>query len=99
MGKLTNAASVLAANVWNAVRQLHLAPIEEQVRPRLPLPVAELVTESAVVMPPAVRSMLRCGAKLLGPPAWNAERGIAELPLMVRRQRLPDAWRQRFSAV
>lgn len=89
----------MAANVWNAVRQLHLAPIEEQVRPRLPLPVAELVTESAVVMPPAVRSMLRCGAKLLGPPAWNAERGIAELPLMVRRQRLPDAWRQRFSAV
>jgi putative hemolysin len=89
----------MAANVWNAVRQQHLAPIEEQVRPRLPLPVAELMTGSAVDLPPVVRSLLRCGAKLLGPPAWNAARGVAELPLMIRRQRLPDAWRQRFSAV
>jgi putative hemolysin len=55
---------VAAAAIWQQLRQTHLAPIEWQVIPRLPLPVDELVAEGGMdgVEPPTlIRGYLRLG--------------------------------------
>lgn len=86
----------MAANVWNGLRQTHLAPIAEQVRPRLPLPVEHLVTGAGVAPPTLVQGLLRGGARVLGPPAWNTDMDTADLPLMLRLSELPPSHRRRF---
>ena len=71
----------VAASIWQQLRQTHLAPIEHQVLPRLPLPV-ERLDDSLVVEPPAlIKGYLRMGARVLGPPAWDPDFNTADLPI------------------
>jgi len=86
----------VAASLWEQLRRTHLAPIEWQVRPRLPLPVDELRRDLAVEPPPLIKGYLRCGAKLLGPPAWDPDFGTADLPLLLRVRDLPPRYQRRF---
>lgn len=86
----------LAANLWEQLRHSHLAPIEWQVRPRLPLPVEELRTAQLVEAPALIKGYLRCGAKVLGPPAWDPDFNTADLPLLMRIEELPDRYRRHF---
>lgn len=85
-----------AASLWERLRRDHLAPPDLQVRPRLPLPVEELRCDLAVEPPPLIRGYLRCGAMLLGAPAWDPDFGTADLPMMLRLADLPAAYRRRF---
>lgn len=85
-----------AASLWTALRQTHLAPIEEQVTPRLPLPVDELRCDLAAEPPPLIKGYLKCGAKVLGPPAWDPDFGTADLPMMLKLSELPASYRRRF---
>jgi putative hemolysin len=85
-----------AASIWRQVKATHLAPIEHQVFPRLPLPVEQL-DDSLVVDPPAlIRGYLRMGAKVLGPPAWDPDFNSADLPMFMRMQDLPSRYRKYF---
>jgi putative hemolysin len=86
----------LAASVWNQLKQTHLAPIEYQVIPRLPLPVEQLDTGLPVEPPPLVKGYLRLGAKVLGPPAWDPDFNTADLPMMMRIPDLPPRYRKHF---
>jgi putative hemolysin len=86
----------VAASLWEQLRRTHPAPIEWQVQPRLPLPIDELRRDLAVEPPPLVKGYLRCGAKVLGPPAWDPDFGTADLPLLLRVQDLPPRYRRRF---
>ena len=86
----------LAANLWEQLRHSHLAPIEWQVRPRLPLPVEELRTAQPVEAPALIKGYLRCGAKVLGPPAWDPDFNTADLPLLMRIEELPARYRRHF---
>jgi putative hemolysin len=85
-----------AADLWRQLAATHLAPIAQQVRPRLPLPVDDLATGRPVVVPPLIKGYLRSGAKLLGPPAWDPDFGTADLPLMLRLADLPARHRRHF---
>lgn len=85
-----------AASLWRQLSRTHLAPIEHGVTPRLPLPVRELRRDLPVEPPPLIKGYLRCGARLLGPPAWDPAFGTADLPLMLRLADLPAAYRRRF---
>jgi putative hemolysin len=90
---------VAAAAIWQQLRQTHLAPIEWQVIPRLPLPVDELVAEKGMdgVEPPAlIRGYLRLGAKILGAPAWDPDFNTADLPMIMRLADLPARYRKHF---
>ena len=82
-----------AADLWHA-----LAPIEHHVRPRMPLPVEELVTGRRPEPPALLKGYLRCGARLLGPPAWDPDFRTADLPLMLRLADLPARYRRHFLA-
>lgn len=86
----------VAASLWEQLRQTHLAPIEWQARPRLALPVDELRSDLPVEPPALIKGYLRCGARLLGPPAWDPNFNTADLPMMMRLQDLPDRYRKHF---
>jgi putative hemolysin len=83
-----------AASLWARLQRDHLAPIECHVRPRLPLPLEHLRPDLPAEPPPLVHGYLRCGAKLLGPPAWDPDFNTADLPLIVRTADLPERYRR-----
>ena len=85
-----------AASLWEQLRQTHLAPIELQVQPRLPLPVEELQRDLDVEAPALIKGYLRCGAKVLGAPAWDPDFNTADLPMLMRIQDLPAKYRRHF---
>jgi putative hemolysin len=85
-----------AASLWEQLRHTHLAPIELQVRPRLALPVDELQHDLVVEAPALIKGYLRCGAKVLGPPAWDPDFNTADLPMLMRIADLPQRYRKHF---
>ncbi|MBV8503355.1 MAG: GNAT family N-acetyltransferase [Paucibacter sp.] len=87
-----------AASLWKKLEQTHLAPIDRQVRPRLPLPVEELRQDLPVEAPALIKGYLRCGAKVLGAPAWDPDFNTADLPMLMRLQDLPARYRRHFCA-
>jgi len=86
----------VAASLWEQLSRTHMAPIEWQARPRLPLPVEELQRDLPVEPPALIKGYLRCGAKLLGPPAWDPDFNTADLPLLMRIADLPPRYRKHF---
>lgn len=86
----------VAASLWHQLKQQHLAPIEYQVQPRLALPLDDLRHDLDVDPPALIKGYLRCGAKVLGPPAWDPEFNTADLPLMLRLADLPAKYRRHF---
>lgn len=87
-----------AASLWKQLEKTHLAGIEWQVRPRLPLPVEELRHDLSVEAPPLIKGYLRCGARILGAPAWDPDFNTADLPMMMRLAELPARYRRHFMA-
>ncbi|MBI3157365.1 MAG: GNAT family N-acetyltransferase [Burkholderiales bacterium] len=85
-----------AADLWRQLAATHLAPVEHRVRARLPLPVDELGSGRSVEPPPLLAGYLRCGARLLGAPAWDPDFGTADLPLLLRLADLPPRHRRHF---
>ena len=63
---------------------------------RLPLPVDQLRCDLAVEPPALIKGYLRCGAKVLGPPAWDPEFNTADLPMLIRLNDLPARYRKHF---
>jgi putative hemolysin len=86
----------VAASLWEQLRHTHLAPIQYQVRARLPLPVEELDRHLKVEAPALIKGYLRCGAKVLGAPAWDPDFNTADLPMLMRLSDLPARYRKHF---
>jgi putative hemolysin len=85
-----------AASLWRQLSSTHLASIECQVPPRLPLPVGDLRQDLPVEAPPLIKGYLRCGAKVLGPPAWDPDFNTADFPMMMRFDEMPTRYRKHF---
>ena len=85
-----------AASLWATLRQTHLAPPEWCVMPRLALPVDDLRQDLEVDTPALIKGYLRCGAKVLGPPAWDPDFRSADLPLLMQFVDLPARYRKHF---
>ncbi|MBX9716414.1 MAG: ornithine-acyl-ACP acyltransferase, partial [Burkholderiaceae bacterium] len=64
--------------------------------PRLPLPIADLQNDLRIEAPALIRGYLRCGAQVLGPPAWDPDFNTADLPMMMRMEDLPARYRRHF---
>jgi putative hemolysin len=85
-----------AASIWRQLQATHLAPIEYQVRPRLPLPLDRLDPQPVVEPPALIKGYLRLGAKVLGAPAWDPDFNSADLPMLMRLADLPPRYRKHF---
>jgi putative hemolysin len=85
-----------AASLWARLRQSHLASSEWQATPYRPLPVDALRQDLDPEVPALIKGYLRCGAKVLGPPAWDEDFNTADLPLMMRFADLPSRYRKHF---
>ncbi len=86
----------VASSIWHQLKQTHLAPIELQVRPRLPLPVDQF-SHTLMAEPPAlIKGYLRLGARILGAPAWDPDFNTADLPMLMRIADLPSRYRKHF---
>ena len=85
-----------AASIWRQLSSTHMAPIQYQVQPRLPLPVERLDSQLDVEPPALIRGYLRLGAKVLGAPAWDPDFNTADLPMLMRIADLPPRYRKHF---
>jgi putative hemolysin len=86
----------LAVSIWQKLRETHLAPVEQHVRPRRPLPLDQLNRSLEVEVPALIKGYLRTGAKVLGPPAWDPHFNTADLPMIMNIKDLPDRYRKHF---
>jgi putative hemolysin len=87
-----------AASLWRGLCETHLVAPQWRVTPRRPLPVQALRQDLKVEAPPLIKGYLRCGAQLLGPPAWTPDFAAADLPLLIDPQAMADPNRSRFIA-
>jgi putative hemolysin len=85
-----------AASLWRQLSRSHLVAPALQAEPRLPLPVDQLDSSRQVDAPALIKGYLKCGGKLLGPPAWDPDFCTADLPMMMCLADLPAAYRRRF---
>jgi putative hemolysin len=85
-----------AASIWRQVQQTHLAPIEYQVRPALPLPVERLDGTLDIEPPALIKGYLRLGAKVLGRRPGTRTSIQADLPMLMRIADLPARYRKHF---
>ena len=85
-----------AASIWLQLKETHLATIDQQVRPRLPLPIREQATELRAEAPALIKGYLRLGAKILGAPAWDPDFNTADLPMIMHIADMPTRYRKHF---
>ncbi|MGZ5183949.1 MAG: ornithine-acyl-ACP acyltransferase, partial [Caldimonas sp.] len=67
-----------------------------RVRPLHPLAIETLRNDLNVETPALIRGYLRCGAELLGPPAWDPDFNSADLPMLMSLDGLPRRHRRHF---
>ncbi len=84
------------ASLWRRLSALHLAPAGRRVAPFCPLPLDGVCDDVDVVTPPLIKGYLRCGAELLGPPAWDSGFDCADLPMLMTLGGLPQRHRRHF---
>lgn len=85
-----------AASLWTKLGRTALAPLDLQVRPRVPLPVDDLQHDLDVEPPALIKGYLRLGAKVLGAPAWDPDFNTADLPMLTRIGDMPARYRRHF---
>jgi len=87
-----------AAHLWNDLQPTYLVEPAYRVRPWRPLPLrpAGESLSVPVSMPALIKGYLRCGGRLLGPPALDAAFNTADFPMMLRLGDLPPRYRKRL---
>ena len=87
--------------LWRRLAQLYMAEERWRVQPREPLAThletsASSDDASTVQAPPLVKGYLRCGARLLGPPALDTAFNTADLPMILRIEHMAPRYRRHF---
>lgn len=93
-----------ATRLWRSLQCTHLVDTQWQVQPRQAFPLAlddglwldPAGLRSTNTTPPLIKGYLRCGARLLGPPALDAAFNTADLPMMLRVHELAPRYRKHF---
>jgi putative hemolysin len=86
----------LAAGVWETVRHKHFAPPEYRVRPLRPWDSSGVAAPRRVQLPPLLKGYLRLGAWVCGPPAHDADFGVADLFVLLGLDRIDQRYLSYF---
>lgn len=85
-----------AASLWRSLQATHLAPAPLRVTPRLALPVERLTQTRVAEAPALIKGYLRCGAQVLGAPAWDPHFNTADLPMLLQLDQVDPRYRRHF---
>ncbi|MGH3862356.1 GNAT family N-acetyltransferase [Actinokineospora sp.] len=86
----------LAAGVWNTVRAKHYADASYRVQPLNPWDVDSVHTPARTVMPPLLKGYLRLGAWVCGPPAHDADFGVADFFVLLGLEHIDQRYLKFF---
>jgi len=90
-----------ASALWRGVSATHLARPAWRVVPRCALRLVDDSGQPPVTlraMPPLIKGYLRGGARVLGPPSYDASFHTADLPIIMRMDELSARYRAQFLA-
>ena len=85
----------LASAIWHQYSGTSLSAPGRQVRPLTPLQLQPAGSCGAVQVPALMKGYLRCGGKLLGPPAFDEQFNTADFPMMLRLTDMPARYEKR----
>jgi hypothetical protein len=95
-----------ASHVWQHLSAHYLADPQWQVQPRIPLnllatpllaqPLFSSALQFSEYTPPLIKGYVRCGSRLLGPPALDPHFNTADFPIMLRLADLAPRYQQHF---
>ncbi|SDH44979.1 Putative hemolysin [Actinokineospora alba] len=91
-----NDGGTLAAGVWNTVRAKHYADESYRVQPLNPWDVDSVRTPARTVMPPLLKGYLRLGAWVCGPPAHDADFGVADFFVLLGLEHIDQRYLKFF---
>ncbi|MEO7392268.1 MAG: GNAT family N-acyltransferase [Ramlibacter sp.] len=86
----------LARRMWSDLRPAYLLPSILQVRPRKPLQLGPAGLDGPVRVPALIKGYLRCGGRLLGPPAHDEDFNTADFPMLLRLADMPARYSKRI---
>ena len=100
----------LASSIWHQLRSTHLVEPCWQVQPRTPMlqlvdvaacscdecECEQPINKPPVPIPPLIKGYLRCGARLLGPPARDTAFNTADLPMIMHFDDITSRYRKHF---
>lgn len=87
-----------AASLYTRIKDKYAAPVEWQVTPLNPLPLAALNCHVLTEVPALIKGYLRLGAYICGAPAWDPEFDTADLPILLPMSRLSPRYAKHFMA-
>ncbi|MES2186732.1 MAG: GNAT family N-acyltransferase [Pseudomonadota bacterium] len=93
-----------ARGLWQRLRTTHLVDARWHVRPYRAYPLGDPTGPSSSPQgdqaesptPPLIKGYLRCGARLLGPPAHDENFNTADLPMMLNIDDFSRRYRRHF---
>lgn len=86
----------VARRLWHDLQHDHLAPPHRRVVARHPLDIGSCEPGSPAPVPALFNAYLRCGGKLLGPPAIDRLFNTADFPMYMCLSDLPTRYRTRI---
>jgi putative hemolysin len=85
-----------ALAVYDRLSAQYLVAPELRVEPRLPLNAAHACADITMALPPLLKAYLRLGAQIGGPPCWDPLFDVADLFILLDRDRLAQRYARRF---
>lgn len=86
-----------AASIYARLAADHLAEAELRMVPRNPLRLDRLLADGSIKPPPLVKGYLRAGAEVAGAPAVDLDFGTADLPMILKLDRLSPRYARHFA--
>ncbi|MGQ0839794.1 GNAT family N-acetyltransferase [Actinokineospora sp.] len=85
-----------AAGVWQTVRTKHYADEAHRVRPLTPWDPESVPAPPRAVTPPLLKGYLRLGAQVCGPPALDADFGVADFFVLLGLENIDQRYLKFF---
>ncbi|MEJ2646370.1 MAG: GNAT family N-acyltransferase [Gammaproteobacteria bacterium] len=87
---------VYAQSVVERLRDSYFVPEELRVIPKRPLPAWDVPVRPDVALPALLKGYLRLGARVCGEPCWDPDFDVADLFVLLNRDRLEQRYARHF---